>query len=133
MGWPHQSNVKKIVSKSCWAGLISGWVTILVTLCCMSGEVRLPLCSTLAPPTSAIVHGLSFSRSQPDLRVFLHVLLFSSRSKIDSQSKTCVLCSRIKHDHLAAAIEAPFTCTRPILMSCTIRSSAPGPSCSKAD
>jgi len=100
LGWPHQSNVKKIVWKSCWAGLISGWVTILVTLCCMSGEVRLPLCSTLAPPTSAIVHRLSFSRSQPDLRVFLHVLLFFSLSKIDSQPKTCVLCSRIKQNNL---------------------------------
>ena len=38
--------------KSCWAGSISRLVTILVSLCCMPGEVRLGLCSTLVPPSS---------------------------------------------------------------------------------
>ena len=51
--------------KSCWAGSISRLVTILVSLCCMPGEVRLGLCSTLVPPTSGSVCGLSFSQSQP--------------------------------------------------------------------
>ena len=74
--------------KSCWAGLTSWWAIILVSLCCMPGEVRLAsLCSSLAPPTSAIVRGLTFSRSQPDLRAFLRVLRFSSLSKVNSQSK----------------------------------------------
>ena len=115
--------------KSYWAGLISGWVTILVSLCCLPWEVSLALCSTLAPPTSAIVRGLSFSRSQPDLRVFLRVPRFSSLSKIDSQVKkhlAWVLCSRIIHDRLAETIEAPFTCIRPILFSCALRNSAFG-------
>ena len=53
----------------------------------MPWEVRLALCSTLAPPTSAIVRGLTFSRSQPDLRAFLGVLRFSSPSKVNSHSK----------------------------------------------
>ena len=70
-------------------------------------EVRLAFCSTLAPPTSVIERGLSFSRSQPDLRVFLWVLRFSSLSKIESQSKknlALVLCYGIIHERLAAAI-----------------------------
>ena len=51
-------------------------------------HVSLVLYSTLVPPTSAIVRGLNFSRSQPDLGVSLWVLRFSSLSKVDPQSKT---------------------------------------------
>ena len=112
--------------QSYWAGLISRWVTILGSLCCMPWEVRLALCSTLAHPTPAILRGLSFSRSQPDLRVFLRVPRFSSLSKIDSQVKkhlAWVLCPGIIHDRLAAAIETPFTCIRPIQLSCALRNS----------
>lgn len=54
-------------------------------------EVRLAICSTFVPATSAIVRGLSFSRSQTDLTVFLWLIQFSSLSKSDSQSKTCGL------------------------------------------
>ena len=45
-------------------------------------------------------HGgcLSFNQSQPDLRVFLLVLWFSSLSKIDSQSKTSGL-GDVLQDH----------------------------------
>ena len=73
--------------KSCWAGLMSGWATILVSRCCIPWEVRLALYCTFGSPTSAIICGLSFSPSQPDLRVFLWVLWFSSLSKIDFQFK----------------------------------------------
>ena len=74
--------------KSCWARLISAgqpsWCTCAVCL----GKSWLALYSTLAPPTSAIERGPSFSRSQPDLIVFLRLLRLSSLPKIDSQSKT---------------------------------------------
>ena len=91
--------------KSCWAGFVSGWVTILVFLCCMPGEGRLVLCFTLAPPTSAIVCGLSFSQSHPDMGFFLRVLWFFSLSKSTPSQKhlACVLCSGIIDDHLVAA------------------------------
>ncbi len=85
--------------KSYWAGLISGWVTILVSLCCLPWEVRLALCSTSAPPTSATVRGLSFSLSQPDLMVFLRVPRFSSRSKMDSQVKKKNGLGAVLRDH----------------------------------
>ena len=42
--------------KSCWAGLISGWATILVSLSFVLCEVSMTLYSTFAPPTAAIVH-----------------------------------------------------------------------------
>ena len=84
--------------KSCLAGLISRWATILVALCCMPWEVRLALYSTFLPPTSAIVCGLRFSWSRPDLRVFLQLLQFSSLAKIDSQSKTSAL-GAVLQDH----------------------------------
>ena len=71
--------------KPFWVGLISRWATILVFLCYMPWEVRLALYSTFASPTSAIVHGLSFSQSQPDLKVFIWVFQFSSFTKINSQ------------------------------------------------
>ena len=83
IGSPKFTFVNLVPVKSRWAGLTSGWATIVVSLCCMPREVRLALYSTFAPPTSAIVSGLSFSRSQPDLRVPLRVLRFSSLSKID--------------------------------------------------
>ena len=49
--------------KSCWAGLMSRWATILVSMCCMPWEVRLALYSTFGSPTSAIICGLSFNPS----------------------------------------------------------------------
>jgi len=51
------------------------------------------------PPTSLIVCGLSLSRSQLDLTVFLWVLRFSSLQKqINSQSKTSSL-GAVLRDH----------------------------------
>ena len=64
VGSPKLTFVNLVLVKSRWAGLTSGWATIVVLLCCMPREVRLSLYSTFAPPTSAIVGGLSFSRSQ---------------------------------------------------------------------
>ena len=57
----------------------------------MPWEVRLALYSTFVPPTSAIVCGLSFSRSQPDLSVFLLVIRFSSLSKSKTSGLDAVL------------------------------------------
>ena len=113
--------------KSCWAGFVSGWVTILVFLCCMPGEERLVLCFTLAPPTSAIVCGLSFSQSHPDMGFFLWVLWFFSLSKSTPSQKhlVCVLCSGIIDDNWRQP-EVPLTCIWLILLSCTLRNSGPG-------
>ena len=86
-GLPTSSHLIPEV-KSCWAGLISRWETSWCPCAiCLQGEVRLRLCSTLVPPTSGNVCGLSFSQSQPDLRIFLRLLWFSPLSKIDSKSK----------------------------------------------
>ena len=100
MACPREKTGSHLITKvkSCWAGSISGWVTILVFLCCMPGEVRLASCSTLVPPTSAIVCGLSFSWSQPALQVFLWVLWFSSLSEIDSSQNTSGL-GAVPWDH----------------------------------
>ena len=88
----------------------------------------------MVPPTSSIVHGLSFSWSQPGLRVFLWLLQFSSLFKMDSQWKkkkkrkqlAWVLCSRIIHDCLMATIEVPFIYIQALLLSCALCNSAPG-------
>ena len=61
---------------------------ILVALCYMPpGGSQVEIVFSLVPPTSGNVCGLSFSQSQPDLRIFLRLLWFSPLSKIDSKSK----------------------------------------------
>ena len=74
MACPRENTGSHLITevKSCWAGLIiqmgnhPGCPVLSVT-----GEVTFMLYSILVPPTSVIIGGLSFSQSQPDLRVFL--------------------------------------------------------------
>jgi len=68
--------------KSYWTGLITVWVTICRNPRTVPQGTRLVY---FTPSTSAIVPGLSFSRSHPDSRVFLQLPRFSSRLKIDLQ------------------------------------------------
>ena len=63
------------------------------------------------PSTSAIVPGLSFSRSYPDSRVFLQLPRFSSHLKIDLQLKYIWLrcCApRSYMDSIVAATSTPY-------------------------
>lgn len=78
--------------------------------------------STLASPSSAIVRGPSFSRSQPNLWIFLPL---QNRLPV-KKHLAWVLCSSNMHDRLAAAIEAPFTCILLTLLSCARRNTTTG-------
>ena len=110
--------------KSYWAGSISRLVTILVSLCCMPGEVRLGLCSTLVPPTSGSVCVLSWGffsgySGFPPLQNWLPVKKTSGLGAV-------LLDHHQLYHHLATAIVVPFTCIWPILLSCALRNAAPG-------
>ena len=75
---------------------------------CMPQGTRLVY---FTPSTSAIVPGLSFSRSYPDSRVFLQLPRFSSHLKIDSQLKYIWLqcCApRSYMDSIVAATSTPY-------------------------
>ena len=85
--------------KSCWAELIYGWATILVSLCSMPGEVNLALHSTFTPPSTAIAPGFSLCRSQPDLSVFLRVPWFSCPSKNRLSVKNTWCFGTVLYDH----------------------------------
>ena len=65
----------------------------------MPGEVRLALHSTCTPPSSAIARGLSLCRSQPDLRVFLGVLSFSSLFKNQLSVENFCRLDTVRWDH----------------------------------
>ena len=62
-------------------------------------EVRLALYSTFTPSSSAVICGLSYCGSQPDLRVFLRVLRFSSLSKIRLSVKNICRLGTVLWDH----------------------------------
>ena len=86
--------------KSRWAGLISGWATILVSCALCLGEVSLALYFFLfTPPSPALVRGLSLCRSQPDLRVFFRVLRFSYPSKSRLSVKNICGVGTVLWDH----------------------------------
>ena len=84
----------------------------------MPGEVRLALCSTFTPSSSAIIRGLSLCRSQPDLRIFLRVLWFSSLSKIRLSVKNICRLGTVLLDHawpFDDSLRRLFICIRLVL------------------
>ena len=109
--------------RSCWAGSISGWITILVYPVLYALGVRLVSWSSLMPPTSAKACGLNLSWSQPDLGCFSGYSGFPpSPQKINSQLITSGwgLWSRIKHGPYSSYQECLSCAFSPILSSCVI-------------